>query len=130
MRSRYAAYVAGDIDYLMETRDPSTATAEERASIAKWSRQAQWLGLEVIATELGGVQDDTGTVEFVARFVFDGVAQVQHERSRFRRIRGRWHYVGGDMVKPSTVVRAGPKVGRNESCPCGSGRKHKKCCGR
>ena len=27
------------------------------------------------------------------------------------------------------VVRATPKVGRNEPCPCGSGRKHKKCCG-
>ncbi|MEM9173783.1 MAG: SEC-C metal-binding domain-containing protein [Myxococcota bacterium] len=27
------------------------------------------------------------------------------------------------------VVRASPKVGRNDPCPCGSGRKHKKCCG-
>lgn len=26
-------------------------------------------------------------------------------------------------------VRATPKVGRNEPCPCGSGKKHKKCCG-
>ena len=26
-------------------------------------------------------------------------------------------------------VRKGPKVGRNDPCPCGSGRKHKKCCG-
>ncbi|MEM6793605.1 MAG: SEC-C metal-binding domain-containing protein [Acidobacteriota bacterium] len=27
------------------------------------------------------------------------------------------------------VVRGGPKIGRNEPCPCGSGRKYKKCCG-
>ena len=27
-----------------------------------------------------------------------------------------------------TVVRPGPKIGRNEPCPCGSGRKYKKCC--
>lgn len=27
-----------------------------------------------------------------------------------------------------THVRAGPKVGRNDPCPCGSGKKHKKCC--
>lgn len=27
-----------------------------------------------------------------------------------------------------TVRRAGPKVGRNDPCPCGSGKKHKKCC--
>ncbi|MEM9593095.1 MAG: SEC-C metal-binding domain-containing protein [Acidobacteriota bacterium] len=30
---------------------------------------------------------------------------------------------------PQTVTRATPKVGRNEPCPCGSGRKFKKCCG-
>ena len=28
-----------------------------------------------------------------------------------------------------TVVRVNPKVGRNDPCPCGSGKKHKKCCG-
>ena len=29
-----------------------------------------------------------------------------------------------------TVVRSDPKVGRNDPCPCGSGRKYKQCCGR
>ncbi len=28
-----------------------------------------------------------------------------------------------------TVVRSQPKIGRNEPCPCGSGKKYKKCCG-
>jgi uncharacterized protein YecA (UPF0149 family) len=28
----------------------------------------------------------------------------------------------------ATVRRAGPKVGRNDPCPCGSGQKFKKCC--
>jgi len=32
-----------------------------------------------------------------------------------------------DKVKP---VRTGPKVGRNDPCPCGSGKKYKQCCGR
>ncbi|MBQ1354769.1 MAG: SEC-C domain-containing protein, partial [Ruminococcus sp.] len=27
-------------------------------------------------------------------------------------------------------VRKGKKVGRNDPCPCGSGKKYKKCCGR
>ena len=31
---------------------------------------------------------------------------------------------------PKTVVRKGEKVGRNDPCPCGSGLKYKKCCGR
>ena len=32
-----------------------------------------------------------------------------------------------EMARP---IRSGPKVGRNDSCPCGSGKKYKKCCGR
>jgi preprotein translocase subunit SecA len=27
-------------------------------------------------------------------------------------------------------VRSGPKVGRNDPCPCGSGKKYKQCCGK
>ncbi len=32
-------------------------------------------------------------------------------------------------TKPTPIVHATPKVGRNEPCPCGSGKKYKKCCG-
>ena len=31
---------------------------------------------------------------------------------------------------PDPIRREAPKIGRNDPCPCGSGRKHKKCCGR
>ncbi|MBQ6895182.1 MAG: preprotein translocase subunit SecA, partial [Clostridia bacterium] len=39
---------------------------------------------------------------------------------------------GSDSAEPAskTVVRKSPKVGRNDPCPCGSGLKYKKCCGR
>jgi hypothetical protein len=30
---------------------------------------------------------------------------------------------------PMTIRNSGPKIGRNDPCPCGSGRKYKKCCG-
>jgi preprotein translocase subunit SecA len=33
-------------------------------------------------------------------------------------------------VMPSPVQSSHPKVGRNDPCPCGSGKKYKKCCGR
>ncbi len=36
---------------------------------------------------------------------------------------------GADPSGPKTVVSKGPKVGRNEPCPCGSGKKYKKCHG-
>jgi len=32
-------------------------------------------------------------------------------------------------AKPKAAVRTGPKVGRNDPCPCGSGKKYKKCHG-
>src|SRR5688572_6666553 len=35
-----------------------------------------------------------------------------------------------DAVAKAKPVRAGPKVGRNDPCPCGSGKKYKQCCGK
>ena len=36
---------------------------------------------------------------------------------------------GGDDTVKATPVRKGKKVGPNDPCPCGSGKKYKKCCG-
>jgi uncharacterized protein YecA (UPF0149 family) len=51
-----------------------------------------------------------------------GEAQSAFARAQPREARG-----GSDAVQ--TVKRDGRKVGRNEPCPCGSGKKYKKCCG-
>ncbi len=128
MRSRYTAFVRGAVDYLLDTYDPSTRNAGERGAIERWSREATWQGLEILATERGGDTDDDGVVEFRARYRQGGADRVHHERSRFRRVEGRWRYVDGQGVKPAPVKRA-PTAGRNDPCPCGSGRKFKKCCG-
>lgn len=37
-------------------------------------------------------------------------------------------YGNDEMFLPETYIRAEPKVGRNDPCPCGSGKKYKKCC--
>ncbi len=44
---------------------------------------------------------------------------------------GALSYSGGESEagRPATVKREAPKVGRNDDCPCGSGKKYKKCCG-
>ena len=39
------------------------------------------------------------------------------------------HLSHGDGEKAPTVKREGKKIGRNDPCPCGSGKKYKKCCG-
>jgi preprotein translocase subunit SecA len=38
-------------------------------------------------------------------------------------------FVGGEASAPKQPVLAKKQVGRNEPCPCGSGKKYKKCCG-
>jgi SEC-C motif domain protein len=127
MRSRYTAYVQGAIDHLVATHAPSTRASLDLDAITAWSRDTLWLGLEIVATERGGTSDDEGVVEFVARGVTRGVPFAQRERSRFRRVDGRWCYVDGDRRREPTRAAASP--GRNEPCPCGSGKKFKRCHG-
>jgi SEC-C motif-containing protein len=128
MRSRYTAFARGAIDYLIDTHHPSTRASVDRASVARWSRSATWLGLEVLAVERGGPGDDDGVVEFRASYSESGAERVHREQSTFRRLDGRWCYVDGEAVRAQPAAR-GAKVGRNDPCPCGSGRKYKKCCG-
>jgi SEC-C motif-containing protein len=125
MRSRYTAYARGAIDYLIETHDPDTRAAMDVAAATAWSRDTAWAGLEIVTTTGGGPDDDVGVVEFIARGATRGVAFAHRERSRFRRVDGRWVYVDG-ATPPAT---AAPRPGRNEPCPCGSGRKYKRCHG-
>jgi SEC-C motif-containing protein len=125
MRSRYTAYVRGAIDYLLATHDATTRSSVDRDGVARWSRETKWLGLEIVTTERGGEADDDGIVEFIARGETNGVAFAQRERSRFRRVAGRWFYVDGKAV--SERREAAP--GRNDPCPCGSGMKYKRCHG-
>ena len=37
-------------------------------------------------------------------------------------------FVAADPLRPQTFTRPGEKIGRNDLCPCGSGKKFKKCC--
>jgi SEC-C motif-containing protein len=90
MRSRYSAYVVGDAGYLLETWHPSTRPAE-----LELDADIRWSGLEIRATQRGGMLDSEGVVEFVARYRADGVAGEQHERSTFTRVDRRWRYVDG-----------------------------------
>ena len=128
MRSRYSAYVVENVDYLMETHDPSTREGLDREAAERWARESKWLGLEILATERGGEGDTDGIVEFKASYQAGPGVKVHHERSRFVRHDDRWFFLDGDNVKAKPATR-GAKVGRNDPCPCGSGKKHKRCCG-
>ena len=91
MRSRYSAFVLGDVPYLLATWHSSQRPAE-----LTLETDGKWLGLAIKQHLVTGA--DTAEVEFVARFRVGGKAVRQHERSRFVREADRWFYVDGDVL--------------------------------
>jgi len=129
MRSRYCAFVLRNGVYLSDTIAAENRGAFDAKSIEH--DQTDWIGLEIIDRKAGGLLDQTGQVEFIARFNENGQHHHLHERSNFERRTGKWVYVDGDFpnangIKPGAAPH---RVGRNDPCPCGSGKKFKKCCG-
>jgi len=75
---------------------------------------------------------DTETVRFL--FIMqparpeDEARQI--ERRQQRQQQQLQYQTGPAQAEPPKPVRSGAKIGRNDPCPCGSGKKYKKCCGR
>lgn len=128
MRSRYSAHVLGNVDHLLATLSRDQRADYSREDAEKAFADTKWLGLEIRKADQGGEGDEAGSVEFVARYRSGAQQTAHHELSFFTREDGRWVFAGCEMnPKAATVVVQ--KVGRNAPCPCGSGKKYKKCCG-
>ncbi len=142
MRSRYSAYDKVNIDYIKKTLAPESRSDFDMKSTKEWAQKAKWQGLQIVSTDKGEASDKKGTVEFIATYEYEGQGLDHHEVAQFRKSDGgEWLFVEGDShthkagetqqhhAKPQTVLRESPKVGRNDPCTCGSGKKYKKCCG-
>ena len=130
MRARYTAYVVHNIDFIINTCETGEKIAEiDRKATEDWSNKSTWHGLKILRTEKGGTEDEEGFVEFEATYTQKGIRDIHHEIGGFKKINGEWLYSEG-LLRPTTVVREGRKIGRNEPCPCGSGKKYKQCCGK
>lgn len=134
MRSRYSAHVKKEISYLRNTLAPEQRSSFIEKDVLAWAN-SEWLGLEIIEAK-------GSKVEFIAKYKSKGKVFEHHEYSTFRKIGDKWFFVDGDShvheegkghhhhhETHDPIVREAPKVGRNDSCPCGSGKKYKKCCG-
>ncbi|MCB0407206.1 MAG: YchJ family protein [Bdellovibrionales bacterium] len=129
MRSRYSAFVQNAMEHIQSTHDPSTRNDLDMEGNQAWSERAKWKGLEIIKTEAGTENDSEGTVEFIASYEMDGEPQKHHELSFFKKIKDKWYFIDGKNLSVATFQREQPKIGRNDPCSCGSGKKYKKCCG-
>ena len=81
-------------------------------------------GYEMFESMIAAIQDETIRRIFLAR-VQVGATTVKRER--VAKVTGE--SAGSDGTVKKQPVKKGQKVGRNDPCPCGSGKKYKKCCG-
>ncbi len=126
LEARYKAFKKGDVDFIMASCHPDTRKKYKREDAEAWSRNASWQGLDVESAKEEG---ETGFVTFTCRYEQDGQDVVHKETAEFRMHEERWYYYNSTF--PSrTRRREETKVGRNDPCPCGSGKKYKKCCGK
>ena len=107
MISRYEAFVKKDWAYLVKTSTNQTLQELNHPT------SIEWLKLDVINAI-------DNIVEFKAYYKEFGEIGVLHEVSQFLEVDGEWKYSQGELKNS--------KVERNELCPCGSGKKFKKCC--
>ena len=133
MRSRYAAYALGRYAWLVESTHPDFREGLSAEKLAEQGKDVHWLRLEMGRCENDAPVGENGelydTVEFRAFYDQDGIPRQLGEKSFFRRKDDKMYYVDGVALRPAAYRRPEPKVGRNDPCPCGSGKKYKKCCG-
>ncbi len=126
MRSRFTAYAMHNEQYLLDTWESS-----KRPESIDFSKESDvtWTRLEIVGKKKGGEKDSKGLVEFKAYYTLLGEDYAMHEISRFVKKEGKWLYFDG-AVKSVGKVGQPSNQGKNAPCPCGSGKKFKRCCGK
>lgn len=127
MRARYSAFVTGAIDFIVASTHSRTRKNVDLSFIREWSETSTWLGLHVFETKQ--VNDNKAFVSFEAQYTQGGEDHHHREKSLFERENGHWRFVTGEDLKNPTIRYETPRPGRNDPCPCASGKKYKKCHG-
>jgi len=115
MRSRYSAFKLGNKDYLVKTWHPNY-----RPENIDLGTDIQWIALQIVDKQQS--QELQGMVHFRAFFKTGDKVDVLEEISQFSKIADEWKYVNGEIIQSKL------KISRNTLCPCGSGKKFKRCC--
>ena len=80
-------------------------------------------GFDMFDAMVASIREDTARMMLTVRI------RTQEEPKR-EQVAKPSENTGGDGSVKSSTVKKGKKIGRNDPCPCGSGKKYKKCCGR
>lgn len=127
LQTRYKAFETGEVEYIANSHHPDTRDQVQESAIRNWSKNSKWLGLEI-----GEVQEkgDKTFIDFTVIYERDFERHRHTEHAEFRKHEGRWYYYDSEFPAPETIRREGEKLGRNDPCHCGSGKKFKKCHGK
>jgi len=118
MRSRYTAFVQQHSEYLLRTWH--SRTRPEYLNFA--DNPVTWLKLTINYVSEIIADSTSGIVDFTTDYMEKSSICTLREKSTFLREDDRWFYLNGS----SDLQRK--KVERNKLCPCGSGKKFKRCC--
>lgn len=119
MRSRFTAFVLAETDYLIATSSCELKKSLVPEELQRFCQQASFVGLSIVNAP--ATLGDKGEVEFIASFILDGKLVKQTEKSAFLLENAQWRYHTGNVSLEEV------KLERNQSCPCGSGKKFKQC---
>lgn len=123
MRSRYSAYChhqnnPGCYDYILQTYHSRYRAEHSVADIADFAKAVRFIGLNI----LNDARLTSTQVHFMASYLVGDRLEVLDELSEFELEHGRWMYCSGVLTE-----HPARRLSRNDTCPCGSGLKFKKC---
>lgn len=118
MRSRYSAYCHHETAYIYNTYHPSVRAANPISAIAKFANSVHFTKLSVLSSEQA---TSDGYVCFNVMYIQNNLLCEFTERSRFV-FDNTWLYQDGVLTDKAPI-----KIGRNDFCPCNSGKKFKQC---
>jgi len=135
MRARYTAHSRTEVDFIINTLHPSRRKDESPKEIRQWCESTKWKTFEIVLLEEGGEDDNEGVVEFKATYTSKDIKGemhdgVHHEIAEFKKVKGEWFFWDGRPPRQEPFRHEEKQTGLNEPCPCGSGKKFKRCCGR
>ncbi len=120
MRSRYSAFVLNDTVHLLRT----WASSHRPQTVNTWDPALRWLHLSIDEAPKPLPLAKVSTVTFTATYLQNSHVYTLKEVSNFIKIKGCWFYQEGETELRELTI------GRNSNCPCNSGKKFKRCCGK
>jgi len=122
MRSRFTAYALNNAPYIVRTYVQNEQPNLNVKDIEQWAKENKWIKLTVHQTNY---TIQPVIVEFSAFYINNNQLIEMREISNFVK-EEQWKYLNGEIIKHDVVL----SLSRNDICPCNSGKKYKKCCGK